>query len=175
MILVQKSQMIRSLNLLREHAGRGSALVLLVVLFLTIDSQTFAVKPQPPLTLTLSSSDLPDGTIEVQLEALANREVESVELTFYLPKSVSFKGGEEKWKGSIAVGEKKVLIVLIQRSSSSPAMVIGEAEVVLLQGGSFVQQSEIAIAPKETEENLPLSPPIKRKQGGETILEFKGR
>ncbi len=171
MMLAQKSQI--------GYRTRVGWLVnnLLILLFLGVGSPSLAlaIKPQPPLQLTLSHSSLQHGTIEVVFEAVANISVESVVLSFHLAESLALVEGEKEWTGSIPSGEKKTLKVFVQTVSSLPGKVIGEATVHLPEGGSFVQQSTIILNPEEKEGPPPRPPPIRWKRGNETILEFRGK
>ncbi len=158
MMLTQKSQM-------------GFVLGLFVLLL--FGDSAFA-KPQPPLQLTLLQTTLPNGTIEVSFEVVANISSESIDLSMAIDKSLSLVEGEPKWSGSMIVREKKTMKVRVQPITSASGKVIGAATIHLPEGGLFVQESAIVLNAKPKLEPL-RSAPVRRKQGNKTTLEFKGK
>lgn len=147
----------------------------LVILFLGVCSDAFAVKPSPPLKLSLSKSNLSNGQIELTFNVSANVTVEKIELALDLPPSVSLVSGEVKWDGTIAIGEKKDIKASIRTLSNIPAEVIGRATAYFLHGGSVDQREALLLNPPPEKVKPRLEPTIKRKQGRETILEFRGK
>jgi hypothetical protein len=166
MILLQKSQIIQAFFF-------PVAFVLIVILWGA--NWAFAIKPQPPLLLHLSTISRANNNIEVTLEVLANMDIESTQLSLHFPESLALVEGEEEWTGSIPLGQKKRLTILLQAISSTPEKVIGKATVHLPEGGSFDQQSTIEINAKKATPSISPSPPTQRRQGDETILEFRGK
>ncbi|MBI3358608.1 MAG: hypothetical protein HY037_03335 [Nitrospirae bacterium] len=149
--------------------------IVAIVLFLLAGSEAFATKPRPPLALSLTNRDLPDGQIELTLEATAFVTAEKVELVIDLPPSVALVSGEVRWDGTIAVGEKKAIKVFIRTVSTIPARVIGAASVYFPQGGSVKQQETVLLNPPQ-EKALPIPGPLKKpRQEHDTIFEFKGK
>jgi len=146
-----------------------SAVFIALILFMGTDA--FAIKPSPPLILSLTNLDLPNGQIELTLEAEAKVAGVKAALAIVLPPSVSLISGEVKWNGQIAVGEKKEIKALIRTLSNNPEKVIGFAEVSLPQGGFMTQQETVLLnTPQETRSPEPLKKP---KQEHDTIFEFK--
>jgi len=135
--------------------------------------QAFAIKPSPPLNLSLTHNDLPDGQTELTLQAFANVAVEKVEISIDLPASLVLIAGETKWDGPLALGEQKEIKATIRTLSNHPTKVVGNAFVYFSSGGSLTQRARLLLnAPKEKPLS-PRKPPILRKQGRDTILEFK--
>jgi len=165
MILYRKSQIIRGIY----------CCLLAAILFYGICGSVLA-KPTPPLDLHISRSTQLDGKIKIKLTATAQMETASVELSLGLPESVAIVEGSKKWAGSLAIGEKKTIMVLIQKVSTTPGEVIGEGTVYFKEGGSFTQQNNIQINKEPNRSLLPrtLSPSIQQRRGKGTILEHKG-
>ncbi len=162
-MLLLKSQMIR---LIRPY------ILLLALLIGATATDAFAIKPQPPLDLALSHVTLPNGQITITLRIVANVPLNSVALLLKLPPSIIPIEGETQWEGPMAAGEERGLILLVQERSNRSEPVIGVATGHLSSGGSFVQSRTLSLHPL-TDEKTPAHPPIKRRQGGETILEFQ--
>jgi len=164
-MLHQKSQIIRRVVFLGWIA----------ILHCGIGGQAFAIKPKPPLDLTLNSASHLDGTIEVILTATAHIDIAAAELSLDVPASLSLIQGEKKWVGSILSGEKKTITLLLQKISTTPAEVIGVGTVYLQGVESFVQQSRIQID-QEPDRPLPppLSPSIQQRRDQERMLGQKG-
>lgn len=71
-------------------------------------------------------------------------------------------------------GETKKLEWVVQSPNQAPKKVIGKAVVELSAGEKFVEQATLTL--NESNSELPSrAPSIKRKEGGETILEFRGK
>ena len=169
MVLTPESQIMRWSRVFAVSS------VLFLGVGLGIDNEAFAIKPRPPLKLSLTNSDLPDGQIELTLKAEAFVVAGKIELMIDLPPSALLVSGEVKWVGTITVGEKKALTAFIRTGSNIPAKVIGVASVYLPQGGLITQQETVLLHPPLEKALPPPEPPIKRKRGNETILEFKGK
>ncbi len=165
MLLTSESQIMRW----------GRVFTILIVLFLLSGSEAFAIKPSPPLKLSLVNRDLTDGQIEITFHAQSFVAAEKVELAIDLPPSVSLVSGDIKWDGSIAVGEKKAVKAFIRTLSNIPAKVVGKGIAHFTHGGSVTQQEILLLNPPQEKASSPRDVPIKRKQGGETLLEFRGK
>lgn len=163
----------------------GRALTVSIILFLFVSvalplkstplggSEAFAIKPSPPLNLSLSHSPKPDGQYELTLQAEANVAAEKVELAFDLPDSVDRVSGELKWSGTIPVGEKKTIKASIRILANILATVIGTATVYMSQGGILTQQETLLLNPPQTKSTPRTGPTKTQKPGHEKILEFK--
>lgn len=161
--------------LIRQSSIFASIFAIAIVLFLGTGVEAFAVKPSPPLTLSLSNRDLPDGQTELILQVLAHTTVEKVELSIELPASLALVSGDVKWDGPIAVGERREIKAFIRTLANNPAKVYGAADVYFEGGGSLSQRETLLLnAPKE-KKLAPKEPPRLRQQGRETILEFRGK
>jgi len=145
-----------------------------IVLFLGAGKEVFAIKASLPLNLSLTSRNLPDGQTELILQASASMAIEKVSMSIDLPASLALVSGDVKWDGAIAVGEKKEVKAFIRTLANIPAKVIGTALIDFPHGGSMMQQETLLLnTPKE--KPVPKKPPILRKQGRDTILEFRSK
>ena len=165
----------------------GHIVLVSIIFFVGGGKQAFAIKPSPPLNLSLTSRNLPDGQTELTLQAIASVAIDKLDLSIVLPASLDLASGGLQWEGAIASGEKKEIRVLVRTLANIPSNVIGKALVYFSHGGttpargttpasgSLTQQTSLLLnAPKE--KPLPPSkPPILRKQGRDTILEFRSK
>jgi hypothetical protein len=82
--------------------------------------------------------------------------------------------GDEDWEGSLKKGDIKQIEWLIQSPNEAPHKVIGKAVIELSAGEKVVEKATLTL--NEPKSDTPRrAPSIKRKEGGETILEFKGK
>lgn len=136
-------------------------------------SPAWAVKPRPPLGLSLQQAEGGDGERKIILTATANTEIVRVELSTELSPGLSLVKGEPNWEGPLKKGETRKIELVIQGQSRAASQVIAKAIVHLDGGGTFVERSTLPLdGPKNKAPAR--SPSIKRKQGGENIHEFKG-
>lgn len=153
----------------------GRIVLVSIIFFVGGAQQAFAIKASPPLNLSLTSKNLPDGQTELTLQATASVTIDKVDLSIVLPASLDLASGGLKWEGAIAVGEKKEIRVLVRTLANIPSNVIGKAFVYFSHSGSLTQQVSLLLnAPKE-KPSPPSKPPQLRKQGRDTILEFRSK
>jgi hypothetical protein len=135
-----------------------------------------AIKPQSPLDLTLFQSTLSNGSIEVSFEAMANTDLTSVDLSIDIDPSLSLVEGERQWTGTISVGEKKTLKVIVRSGTLLPVEITGKSIAHFSSGGLFVQQNRIVLNAGEPAPPAQLGDaPIRRKRDGRAFLEFRGK
>lgn len=136
-------------------------------------SPAWAVKPRPPLGLSLQQAEEGAGERRITLTATANADLVRVELSTELSPGLSLVKGEPKWEGALKQGEAQKIELVIQGQSRAAAQVTAKAVVHLDGGGTFVERSTLPLdGPKNKAPAR--SPSVKRKQGGENIHEFKG-
>lgn len=145
-----------------------------ILFSLLIASPGWAIKPRPPLQLSLLQSDLSGDQSRLTLTATTNIDSSEVALSLNLPPGISLIQGSGEWKGSLQKGETKKIEVIVQDSDHAPRKVIGKATIHLAEGETFTQQSALTLNESKSGPPLP-APSIKRKEDGEKILEFKGR
>jgi hypothetical protein len=147
-----------------------------VIILLGIFSTAEAVKPRPPLQLSLLEVDLSGKQSQLTLMATANIDSDQVKLSFDLPGGLSFVKGEEEWEGALKKGESKKIEIIVENQIQKSQKVTGKATLHLNGGETFLQQNTITLGdPKEKSSPPPPAPSVKRKQGEENILEFKGK
>jgi len=150
------------------------ALLLLSFLLFTLSSPIVEAKPRPPLRLTFRHQDLSGGEIQLTLKAKANTGSEQVTLSIDLPPGVFVLEGEAVWEGSLERGETRAIEVTIADPGDALQEIRGKASIQFATGGSFSQESRLRL--KGPEKKGPkLREPIVRKEGGEIILEFRGK
>ncbi len=159
----------------------GRIVLVSIIFFVGGGKQAFAIKASPPLNLSLASRNLPDGQTELTLQAIASVTIDKVDLSIVLPASLDLASGGLEWGGAMAVGEKKEIRVLVRTLANIPSNVIGKALVYFSHGGttpaseSLTQRVSLLLnAPKE-KPSPPSKPPQLRKQGRDTILEFRSK
>jgi hypothetical protein len=151
----------------------GCLLIVSIIFLAGGGKYAFAVKATPPLNLSLTSRTLSDGQTELTLKAIANLTVDKADLTIVLPASLDLASGGLQWEGAIAIGEKKEVKVLVRTLANIQALVIGKATVYFTHGGSLLQQQTLLLNAPKKKASPPAKPPTLRKQGRDTILEFK--
>ncbi len=152
-------------------------IVLICVAFISLTAMAapaWAIKPRPPLQLSLHQTDLSGGETQVTMVATANVDVSRVSLSLELTPGLSLTRGEEGWEGSMRKGETQQVEWIIQSPDKAPRNVNGKAVIELNAGEKFVEKVTLTL--NETKgDTPPRTPSVKRKEGGETILEFKGK
>ena len=68
-------------------------------------SPAWAVKPRPPLGLSLQQAEGGDGERKITVTATANTEIIRVELSTELSPGLSLVKGEPNWEGPLKKGE----------------------------------------------------------------------
>lgn len=134
-----------------------------LLLFMT---DGWAVKPLPPLELTLERTPSAGQHTHLLLRAKANIDSDRVELTIALPPEIRVIQGDTTWKGQIQKGAVQALEITIQDFPNLPENIRGKA--VLEQGGQTYHQQAWLPA-----ENKALEPNIQQKLSKEPLLEFK--
>lgn len=137
-------------------------------------SASWATKPRPPLQLSLLQTTLSKGQSRLILMATANIDASEVALSIDLPPELTLIEGEDAWKGTLPKGESQKIEIVVQGPDASPRQVVGKAEVHLPEGETFFQKSVLTLN-KPKNKSAPPVPSLKRKEGGGSILEFKGR
>ncbi|HIE65646.1 MAG: hypothetical protein ABGX83_02395 [Nitrospira sp.] len=137
-----------------------------------IFSPIVEAKPRPPLRLTFRHQGLSDGEIQLTLKAKANVASGRVTLSIDLPPGASVLEGETTWEGSLEKGEIRTIEVTILDPGSLLQEIRGKASLQFSAGGTFFQESKLKGSKKGAPE---FREPIIRKEGGETILEFRGK
>ena len=132
----------------------------------------WAIKPVPPLQLSLLQVDLSEDQRRLTLTATANIDSSEVALSFLLAPGLILVEGEEEWKGPLAKGETRKLEITVQTPDKGPREVIGKAVTRLKEGGVFTQQGKLILNEDKKESPGPSS---KRQEGDEKTLEFKGK
>ncbi|MFY9270637.1 MAG: hypothetical protein WAO55_12925 [Candidatus Manganitrophaceae bacterium] len=152
----------------------------LLWLFLTLFFLTtalpsaWAVKPLPPVQLSIKQTGRTDHRHQVTMTATANIDLDKIELSLELPPGVSRIEGEETWKGAMKKGETKKVSWTLQSRDQTPQTIFGKAITHLNEGNAFLQKALLTL--NETAADAPrAAPSVKRKEGTETILEFKGK
>lgn len=148
-------------------------LIQVVFLFGTF-SAAEAVKPRPPLQLSLLQVNLSEKESQVTLIATANVDSDQVKLSIDLPIGLSLVEGVDQWEGALKKGETKKMEVIVENQNRNPQKITGKATLHLNEGETFVQQSTLILNDAKAKSSLP-GPSVKRKQGEENILEFKGK
>jgi len=131
------------------------------------------MKPLPPLRLSLSSSDLPDGKPNLTLTAKANTNAPSVSLEIVLPLGLQLIDGEERWKGPIKRGGTQTIEAMVRIDSAFSYTVVGKARVRFPSQGHFTQERRLVLNEAE-ETDTRKTPPIRRQGRSNSILEFRG-
>lgn len=132
----------------------------------------WAIKPRPPLQLSLQQISLSGGQSRLTMIATANVDIGRVDLSLELPPGLSLIEGEEEWEGAMKRGETKQIEWIIQSPNEAPHKVTGKAVIELNAGEKFVEKATLTL--NEGKSDTPRrTPSVKRKEGGETILEFK--
>lgn len=145
-----------------------------IIFLLGIFSSAEAVKPRPPLQLSLLQVPLSEKQSRLTLTATANIDSDQVKLSIDLPAGLSLVEGIDQWEGSLKKGETKKIEAVVENPRHSAQRVTGVATLQLNEGGTFVQRSMLTLDEPKTNSSPP-APSIKRKQGEENILEFKGK
>ncbi|MEK7747830.1 MAG: hypothetical protein AAB300_01975 [Nitrospirota bacterium] len=165
MILVKKSQIVKW----------GVLLVVFVFLCFGGGASAMAVKPAPPLSLSLTKVDLPNGKVELTFRATANDGGHNTALEIDLPSSVLLIDGEARWEGTLSAKEEKVMRAVIRPIVTEPIRIVGKATLYFPDGDSMVQRSVVLLNASREKPEIPSEPPVLKKQGDRTILEFKGK
>ncbi|MDC4205936.1 MAG: hypothetical protein MPW17_05225 [Candidatus Manganitrophus sp.] len=144
-------------------------------LFVTaITPPAWAIKPRPPLQLSLQQIPLSGGQSQLMMIARANIDISHVDLSLELPLGLSLVEGEEEWEGPLKKGETKQIELIVQSPNKAPHQVTGKAVIELTAGEKFVEKATLTL--NEAKSDSPRrAPSVKRKEGGETILQFKGK
>jgi hypothetical protein len=145
-----------------------------IVFLLGLFSTAEAIKPRPPLQMSLLRVDLSEKKSQLTLTATANVDSNQVALSIDLPVGIFLVEGEDQWEGSLKKGETKKIEIIVENQRRNPQKIIGKATLHLMEGETFVQQSTLTLGDPKTKSPLP-TPSVKRKQGEEKILEFKGQ
>lgn len=133
-----------------------------------------AIKPRPPLQLSLQQVPLSGGQSQLMMIARANVDISHVDLSLELPLGLSLVEGEEEWEGPLKKGETKQIEFIVQSPNKAPHQVTGKAVIELTAGEKFVEKATLTL--NEVKSDSPRRAPfVKRKEGGETILQFKGK
>lgn len=150
------------------------ALFILPFFLLIIPSKGDAIKPLPPLQMSLLQVELAEEKVQITLTARANINSRKVSLAIRLPLGVPLIEGEEEWEGPLKKGETKRVKVVIQNLRGLSQEITSIATIFLEPGGTFVQRNKLTLNPSLIEAPPP-TPPIRGKEGGNTILQFKGK
>lgn len=132
----------------------------------------WAIKPRPPLQLSLHQESIASGRSRVTLRAVANIDIVRAELSFSILPPMTLIQGPHEWKGPLAKGEATEIEIVLQHPPGQK--VTGKAMVHLSEGQTFTQQAELILGESKTEP-LPSPPSARHKTGGEEILEFRGK
>lgn len=165
----------RALSYGRIFMMRRARLLFLVqlVYLLGIFSSAEAIKPLPPVQLSLLEARLSDKESRLILTATANVDSSQVQLSIDLPPDLVLTEGEESWEGPLKKGASQTIEMIVESRNHTPQKVIGKAIVHFDQGETFVQRNTLILNSPEGGPPLP-APSIKRKDK-ESILEFKGK
>ncbi len=147
-----------------------------ITFFLTtiVITPAWAIKPRPPLQLSLQQTPLSGGQSQLMMIARANVDISHVDLSLELPPGLSLIEGDMDWEGSMKKGEIKQIEWLIQRPNEALHRVSGKAVIELGAGEKFVEKTTLTLN-EEKSDTPRRTPSVKRKEGGETILQFKGK
>lgn len=141
---------------------------------MAITPPAWAIKPRPPLQLSLQQVPLSGGQSQLMMIARANVDISHVDLSIELPLGLSLVEGEEEWEGPLKKGETKQIEFIVQSPNKAPHQVTGKAVIELTAGEKFVEKATLTL--NEVKSDSPRRAPfVKRKEGGETILQFKGK
>lgn len=141
---------------------------------MAITPPAWAIKPRPPLQLSLQQVPLSGGQSQLMMIARANVDISHVDLSLELPLGLSLVEGEEAWEGPLKKGETKQIEFIVQSPNKAPHQVTGKAVIELTAGEKFVEKATLTL--NEAKSDSPRRAPfVKRKEGGETILQFKGK
>lgn len=141
---------------------------------MAITPPAWAIKPRPPLQLSLQQTPLSGGQSRLMMIAKANVDIGHVDLSLELPPGLSLLEGESEWEGALKKGDIKQIEWLVQSPNQAPHQITGKAVIELSAGEKFVEKTTLTL--NEEESDTPRhTPSIKRKEGGETILQFKGK
>lgn len=141
---------------------------------MAITPPAWAIKPRPPLQLSLQQVPLSGGQSQLMMIARANVDISHVDLSLELPLGLSLVEGEEEWEGPLKKGETKQIEFIVQSPNKAPHQVTGKAVIELTAGEKFVEKATLTL--NEVKSDSPRRAPfVKRKEGGETILQFKGK
>lgn len=141
--------------------------------FLAVASPAWAVKPRPPLALFLQQTENSNEGTRIVLNATANVDISRVELSVELAPGLSLVKGDQEWAGPLKKGETQQVEFVVQSRGNTPRQITGKAVVHLDPGGEVVERSTLTLNGVK-EEPPSRSPSVKRKQGDETIHEYKG-
>lgn len=130
----------------RNSMRTYSILFSLLISFLIIASSAWAIKPRPPLQLSLHQADVSEEVSKVTLIATANLDIRRVELRVKLSSGLFLIKGEEKWEGPLKKGEAQKMELIIQRPGHAPREVTGEGIIHLDEGGVFIQKVTITLS-----------------------------
>jgi len=133
-----------------------------------------AVKPRPPVELSLQKTQIEKEKIRLLFSARANIQTKKLSLSMALPLGLSLLEGEPKWEGPLDRGESHRMSIFVQGTGGISDEVRGMAIIQLPKGGSFTQKIRLSLSPLKAEEIKP-PPPILLQSGGEPVLEFRGR
>lgn len=166
----------------KSDVGKGALMLKYKFIFFAqlailfgIFSPVEAVKPRPPLHLALLQAPLSEKQSQLTLMATANIDSDQVKLSFDLPAGISFVKGEEAWEGSLKMGEIKKIEIVVENQNHTSQKITGKATLHLGEGGTFLQQSTLTLGDLKAKAPPLPAPSIKRKQGEENLLEFKGK
>lgn len=141
---------------------------------MAITPPAWAIKPRPPLQLSLQQIPLSGGQSQLMMIARANVDVGHVELSLELPPGLSLLEGEAAWEGGMKRGETKEIELIVQSPNEAPHQVTGRAIIELAAGETFLEKTTLTLNEAKTDATR-RAPSVKRKEGGETILQFKGK
>ncbi|MBI3805890.1 MAG: hypothetical protein HY282_19215 [Nitrospirae bacterium] len=157
--------------------------VSIFIFLLVIALPAWAVKPRPPLQLSLQQSSVSERENRLTMVAKANVDIRDAVLSLELPSGLRLiQGAEDGWEGSLKKGEMQQLDWTVRSGDTLPRQVVGKAVIRLNTGEEFTERSVLTLheekkdeKKEEDKDERTRSPSVKRKQGGENILEFKGK
>jgi hypothetical protein len=153
---------------------RTLSLWISVALFsLLAAAPAWAVKPRPPLGLSLQQAEEAAGETRITVTATAYIDIARVELATELSPGLSILKGEPDWEGPLKKGETRKIELVIRNPGHTGSQVIEKATIRLDGGATFVERSTLPLDGPQNKAPT-RAPSIKRKQGEENIREFKG-
>ncbi len=112
---------------------------------LVIVSSAWAIKPTPPLTLSLHQTKVSEEGSRVTLIATAHDDLSRVELSVALSPGLLLVKGDEKWEGALKKGEKRRMEWMIQNPGNARRTVTGKGTAHLDDGLLFVQKATMTL------------------------------
>lgn len=133
-----------------------------------------AIKPRPPVELTLLSAALSEEETKITLTARANIKTSKISMIIDLPLGLTLVEGEPHWEGPLKRGETQQMTIIIQGAGGIADEILGSATIHLPNKGTFVQKTRLVLNALNEKPPLPL-PPIRQKGGTGSVLEFRGK